>query len=74
MARKKVVNKRRIARGEKSEGGRKSRYGQKIALQKRGIFNPDSPFIIHEGTIGVSLQELNRRRFKFKIEKTVNKR
>ena len=64
MARIKVVNKRRIMRGEKSEGGRKSRYGQKIALQKRGIFNPTSPFIIHEGTVGIGLQELNRRRFK----------
>jgi len=64
MARKKVINKRRIMRGEKSEGGKKSRYGQKITLQKRGIFSPDSPFIIHEGSIGVSLQDLNRRRFK----------
>ena len=64
MAREKVINKRRIMRGERSEGGKKSRYGQKIALQKRGIFSPDSPFIIHEGTVGVSLQELNRRRFK----------
>jgi hypothetical protein len=64
MARIKVINKRRVMRDTRSEGGRKSRYGQKIALQKRGIFNPDSPFIIHEGTVGVSLQELNRRRFK----------
>jgi len=64
MAREKVINKRRVMRGERSEGGKKSRYGQKIALQKRGIFSPDSPFIIHEGTTGVSLQELNRRRFK----------
>lgn len=64
MARKKIVNKRRVMRGEKSEGGKKSQYGQKIALQKRGIFSPDSPFILHEGTVGVPLQELNRRRFK----------
>jgi hypothetical protein len=64
MARIKIVNKRRIMRDARSEGGKKSRYGQKIALQKRGIFSPTSPFIIHEGTVGVSLQELNRRRFK----------
>jgi len=65
MAKSKTVNKRRVARGNKSGGGKSSAYAQKIEQQKQGRFSDKSPFSVHDGGIGLSLNEINRRRFDY---------
>jgi hypothetical protein len=44
-----------------------SKYGQKIAKQKRGNFSDNSPFELKESGNGVDLKEFNRIRFKGKF-------
>jgi len=63
MAKRRIVNSRRVARGNKSGGGKSSAYTQKIEQQKQGRFSDKSPFSVHDGGIGLSLNETNRRRF-----------
>lgn len=63
MAKRKVVNSRRVARDKKSGGGKSSKYAQKVEQQKAGRYSADSPFSVHEGGPGLSVAETNRRRF-----------
>lgn len=60
----KTVTNRRI-KTKKNEG--KSRYGHKIALQKRGIFNDESPFSLTNNEDSISLEQLNKLRFGSRI-------
>lgn len=64
MAKRKIVNRRRVARDAKSGGGRSSKYAQKIEQQKHGRYTEDSPFSVHDGGVGLTVAETNRRRFK----------
>jgi len=41
---KKTIAKRKKRRLQNSEGGKNSKYAQKKALQKKGIYSPASPF------------------------------
>ena len=63
MAKRKIVNSRRVARDKKSGGGKSSAYAQKIEQQKQGRYSEDSPMSVHDGGIGLSVSETNRRRF-----------
>lgn len=63
MAKRKIVNSRRVARGAKSGGGQSSGYAEKIAQQKQGRYSENSPMSVHDGGIGLSVNETNRRRF-----------
>ena len=63
MAKEKTINKRRVARGAKSGGGKSSAYAQKVEQQKHGRYSENSPMSAHEGGIGLSVAETNRRRF-----------
>ena len=63
MAKDKTINKRRVARDKKSGGGKASAYAQKIEQQKQGRYSENSPMSVHDGGIGLSVNETNRRRF-----------
>ena len=53
---KKVIHARRTRRKVS-----KSNYPEKKKRQYRGIFNPDSPFYITDGSTGIPLAEFKRR-------------
>ena len=67
MAKRKTVNKRRVARGARSGEGKSSQYANKLVQAKQGKFRKDSPFTLVEGGEGLSLTEFNKRRSK-KVE------
>ena len=63
MAKRKTVNSRRQQRDAKSSGGGTSKYAQKIAQQKQGRYSENSPMSVHEGGAGLTVAEVNKRRF-----------
>ena len=60
----KTIQNRQTSRAARSGGGKNSKYAQKIAAQKRGIFSRNSPFTSIDGSSGISLAEVDRIRFK----------
>lgn len=63
MAKQKTINSRRVLRDKSSGGGKSSKYAQKVEQQKHGRYSEDSPMSVHDGGIGLSVNETNRRRF-----------